>query len=607
MAKGGKGGTAGTGNSASCPVRIYGAGGAGGQAASGFGTIKFSGGNGGTPTTSGTNAGGASSAGISYNGTNGSNNQLGGIAPTGGGDGGLGGETTAYPGCSPGGGSGGADNSNPSALGGNGQIILKYKTASCPTGIEIMYGGPQSVAMTSTSWKTICSGTSINLPLTATTAAKFTWIAANNVNTTGESITTQTVTTISNVLTNTTTTNQTVTYTVTPTLTSNPNCTSPGIPQILSVVVLAKPMMTSINTTTICSGSTLNIPLTSNVAANYTWIAANNANTAGESTTLQNTSIINDVIINNSTTTTQTVTYTITPIPTSGVCAATAQTQIISVSVIPSLVLTVTPSTPFLFNGTVQLTATVGGGLPAYAYEWKNNLNTVVGTNATYVATAAGTYIVAITDQFNVMSCNTFKVVTVSLSPLPIELLFFNAVYNGKAVDVTWKTASETNNEYFTVERSEDMINFVAVTSNIPSKAVGGNSTAPIYYCFNDNKAEPGINYYRLKQTDYNGEIKYSKNVAVEITGNSFFTFNIAPNPCDGTEFSSFITADKNKEILIVVYDVLGQEKYSKVIVTEQKGNMIYVMDLSQRLDTGVYMITATSNQKNYSKKLVVK
>src|ERR1019366_508009 len=233
---------------------------------------------------------------------------------------------------------------------------------------------------------------------------------------------------------------------------------------------------------------------------------------------------------------------------------------------------------------------------------WQDN-NPAVTTTGSCGGSSAGT----ITSNLAVtlFSPFTFGDSLASVNPLPVELLYFNATYNGKNVDVTWQTASEINNDYFTVERSVDGVNFTEV-GVIPSKAQGGNSTSILSYYLNDAQVGPGVYYYRLKQTDFNGDIKYSTIDVVEIKGSADFTFNVFPNPSDGTQLNSVITAEKNQEIVIVVYDVLGQEMYSKVVITEQKGNTVYAIDLLQKLSPGVYMITATSNQKIYSKKLIV-
>jgi subtilisin-like proprotein convertase family protein len=98
--------------------------------------------------------------------------------------------------------------------------------------------------------------------------------------------------TISGTLTNTTTTQQTTTFTFT--------VTANGCSSSTTVVrtVNPRPVLTNPSTASICNNSTVNIPLTSNIPATYTWIAANNTIITGESLTLQNSSVINNTLNN---------------------------------------------------------------------------------------------------------------------------------------------------------------------------------------------------------------------------------------------------------------------------------------------------------------------
>ncbi len=66
------------------------------------------------------------------------------------------------------------------------------------------------------------------------------------------------------------------------------------------------------------------------------------------------------------------------------------------------------------------------------------------------------------------------------------------------------------------------------------------------------------------------------------------------------------IDADGSREILVVVYDVLGKEMYSKVLITAENNSEVHAIDPSQKLSSGVYIITAASKQKIYNKRLVV-
>ena len=133
--------------------------------------------------------------------------------------------------------------------------------------------------MTSASTASVCTGGTVSIPLTSDISSNYTWIATSNANVTGESITTQSTSTLSNTLTLSTTSATSVIYTVTPTSTSG-SCA--GSPQTVTVLVNPLPTITaSATATTKCfssSGqtSTLSYSATTNSPTNYTitWNAA---------------------------------------------------------------------------------------------------------------------------------------------------------------------------------------------------------------------------------------------------------------------------------------------------------------------------------------------
>ena len=89
---------------------------------------------------------------------------------------------------------------------------------------------------------------------------------------------------------------------------------------------------------------------------------------------------------------------------------------------------------------------------------------------------------------------------------LPVKLISFNAVLSNDKVNCTWETASEINNDYFTVERSVNGDDF----EDVGTVKGRGNSSTTSRYHFTDNNPFEGISYYRFKQTDFDGKYTYS-------------------------------------------------------------------------------------------------
>jgi hypothetical protein len=102
-----------------------------------------------------------------------------------------------------------------------------------------------------------------------------------------------------------------------------------------------------------------------------------------------------------------------------------------------------------------------------------------------------------------------------STTKLPIDLLYFRGTSSGHVALLSWATASETDNDYFTLEHSLDGINYTAVAL---IKGAGTTSEESSYQYAHSGAAQ-GYNYYRLKQTDFDGSYKYFAPVAVHITG----------------------------------------------------------------------------------------
>jgi len=192
-----------------------------------------------------------------------------------------------------------------------------------------------------------------------------------------------------------------------------------------------------------------------------------------------------------------------------------------------------------------------------------------------------------------------------ALANLPIELLGFDANLIGGKVNLNWSTASETNNAYFTLERSKDG----EMWAEIGRVNGAGNSNTQIDYMDVDYNPLRGVSYYRLKQTDFNGDYSYSN---IEVIKNGEATNDVVqditpfPNPSDGNSFNLEFTGFSDEELLVVVRDIQGKIHYSKVyLITD--GKAVFAVSLENQLPAGTYFITASSDENMISKKIIVK
>jgi len=177
--------------------------------------------------------------------------------------------------------------------------------------------------------------------------------------------------------------------------------------------------------------------------------------------------------------------------------------------------------------------------------------------------------------------------------PLPIELISFNAeVADNHAVELSWQTASEINNDFFTIEKSKDAKDWKEV--KIIDGA--GNSSEKLSYKSVDERPYSGISYYRLKQTDFDGKFTYSDIEVVTRNGLEENEINIYPNP--GTDQ---MTIEGNKVELseFALYNIYGQNVSTLLKITGQNTSSITI-DIS-RLSNGIY----TLKTKNHIRKII--
>ncbi|MDX2303906.1 MAG: T9SS type A sorting domain-containing protein [Microscillaceae bacterium] len=183
-----------------------------------------------------------------------------------------------------------------------------------------------------------------------------------------------------------------------------------------------------------------------------------------------------------------------------------------------------------------------------------------------------------------------------SLEALPITLLEFNAeVIDHENVLLSWITAQEINNAFFSVERSRDGFNFKEVIRLDGA----GNSSYTKFYEVIDQHPESGINYYRLKQTDLEGKSTFSKVIAVELNP-SFERIKMYPNPTQGLLFIESLSDIQ----IIRLWSVNHQLLLQKYVGDDKTMRVSLDMDT---LPQGIYLVEIVCERRKFFKKLWVK
>ena len=175
--------------------------------------------------------------------------------------------------------------------------------------------------------------------------------------------------------------------------------------------------------------------------------------------------------------------------------------------------------------------------------------------------------------------------------PLPIELIYFDGTCDQNEVIIVWTTASEINNDFFTVERSENGNNWEKL------KVVdgAGNSSSAITYKVYDEMILQQNEYYRLKQTDFDGNISYSKTINVQCSNNGSDIL-IYPNPTNG----SFVVEGMEENTEFVIYNTVGEK------IISQKTNTGKTEVRLENLSSGIYFIYFKTPSGYIVKKIIL-
>jgi hypothetical protein len=225
-------------------------------------------------------------------------------------------------------------------------------------------------------------------------------------------------------------------------------------------------------------------------------------------------------------------------------------------------------------QGKTYIGSVTANGAGAWSY---------VGTINTGTLTATATDATKNTSEFS--NCDIII--------LPIELLYLKGNnYNNENV-ITWQTATETNNHYFTVEKSNDGVNFIDI--GIVNGA--GTSLQLNSYSLIDKENISDIKYYRLKQTDFNGSYKQSTIISIENDQTTLTTF-----PIPASSVLNFYIGAKNLKStnFAIVKDIYGRVVFETQIASENDKH-IYTINIGN-LAQGMYFLNIGDKETKFIK-----
>jgi hypothetical protein len=178
------------------------------------------------------------------------------------------------------------------------------------------------------------------------------------------------------------------------------------------------------------------------------------------------------------------------------------------------------------------------------------------------------------------------------------SIIKVTTVPEGNAININWSTSSETNSDYFIVQRSQDGVLFDDVMQEIAA----GNSSTLNKYSITDYKPYTGTSFYRVVEVDADGKFTHINSTVANFE--TELSMNVYPGSSANT-FSVSITGKVQKQVLLVVRDMQGIEYYSKVIILRSVDEIVAI-EPEGKLPQGIYTIVASSNNSIYSKKVII-
>jgi hypothetical protein len=269
------------------------------------------------------------------------------------------------------------------------------------------------------------------------------------------------------------------------------------------------------------------------------------------------------------------------------------------------------------FPGTVAsglsypVSATTTSGTAPFTYQWQSNLNGTfanpVDSSTSYTApfVSKDTFDVikvTVTDQCGKKTFD-YRYIPLTVMPLPVALLSFTGSMLIDTAILRWTTASEINNDFFSLSKSIDGELFYEIGR------VKGNGTSSVQnsYEFIDSNPPKGMVYYRLSQTDHDGKVHVFKPIVLNNKGtyNSLKNAEIYPNPFQD-KFSITVYSEQQKTMFFSFMTLKGD-----IIQTKQhqaiKGRNEITFEVPNHIASGIYVIGMKSDNEFFLTRKIIK
>ncbi|MFY0628177.1 MAG: T9SS type A sorting domain-containing protein [Reichenbachiella sp.] len=217
---------------------------------------------------------------------------------------------------------------------------------------------------------------------------------------------------------------------------------------------------------------------------------------------------------------------------------------------------------------------------------------------SSYGSTTNGTYI-QITNVEDVDTpADPFTFGGINEDALPVDYRSFVVQEDNSQVSLVWVTASEIDNDYFDIEHSMDGISF----QKVGQRNGHGDSNEPLSYYFLHATPALGMNYYRLKQVDFDGQFEYSDIKSVQVGSAQDFEINLYPNPTTGLTRLDLSLQQAQLPVQVVLMNLNGEITFEYEL---SPGMANFEFDTSSYLN-GIYLVRVIQGNSISIGKLII-